>query len=91
MVGPGDLIKSTTGQATVAAVNTANTTVNAGQLTADSISTGTLSIKAGAKVTISPIPSGPGGTPLAQKNLKSTCHCTRPGRGKAVYRFDYST
>jgi uncharacterized repeat protein (TIGR01451 family) len=61
MNGPGNLIKSTAGQATAGTVATANAAVNAGHLVADSIVTGTLTIGAGAKITISPIPGSNAG------------------------------
>ncbi len=70
--GTGDLLKTTPGQATVGTVNTANTTVSGGELIADSIFTGTLTVGPGATVTIAPIAGGPLGThplfPLAENN-----------------------
>ncbi len=69
ITGPGDLQKTTTGQATVGSVNTANTTVIAGELIADSIFTGTLTVGPGATVTITPIADGPQGTLLLQNTL----------------------
>jgi len=57
--GTGDLLKTTTGQATVGTVNTTNTTVSGGELIADSIVTGTLTVGAGSVVKIAPDPSGP--------------------------------
>ena len=55
IAGPGELIKTTTEQATVSAVNAPNITVDEGNLTAASIAGETLTIGAGATVTISPI------------------------------------
>jgi autotransporter-associated beta strand protein len=77
ITGPGDLQKTTTGLATTGVVNTSNVSVEAGQLTATSISTGTLTIGAGSIVTITPIPGGPLAanstlTPLATRALRPT-------------------
>jgi hypothetical protein len=69
MNGPGILTKSTAGQATAGTVATANAVVNAGHMVAESIVTGILTIHAGAKITISPIPgnnAGVAGTSSAQ-------------------------
>ncbi len=60
--GTGDLLKTTSAQATVGIVNTANTTVSGGELIADSIFTGVLTVSPGATVTIAPIAGGPLGT-----------------------------
>ena len=59
IVGPGGLQKTTTGQATTGVVSTSNVTVDAGQLTATSINTGTLTLGPGTRITIAPIPGGP--------------------------------
>jgi hypothetical protein len=58
LAGPGEIYKTTGGEASVTDINNSNTTVSQGSLTATSIITGTLTIGAGAKVTISPITSG---------------------------------
>jgi hypothetical protein len=75
IVGPGSIQKTTTGQATTGNVSAANVTVSAGQLTASSIYTGTLTIGAGATVTIAAIPGGPLAansdlTPLSTRALR---------------------
>jgi hypothetical protein len=57
--GPGTLLKTTTGQASITSINNANTAINAGNLSANSITTGTLTLGAGAVLTINPIPGGP--------------------------------
>jgi hypothetical protein len=62
ITGSGALTKNTTGQAGVTAINNANTTVNGGTLTADSIITGTLTIGAGTTITIAAIAGGPSST-----------------------------
>jgi hypothetical protein len=72
LAGPGNLQKTTTGQATAGIVNTPNVTVNAGQLTATSIHTGTLTIGAGSKVTIAPIVSGIVSGLLTDLSLQNT-------------------
>ncbi len=59
IVGPGDLQKNTDAQATTGAVSAPNVTVNGGQLTATSVSTGTLTLKPGTTLTIAPLPGGP--------------------------------
>ena len=65
LAGPGAILKTTSGQAGVAVINNTNTTVEAGELAADSITTGTLTIGAGAVVTINAIPGGPTSTSVA--------------------------
>jgi hypothetical protein len=65
LAGPGAILKTTSGQAGVAAINNTNTTVEAGELTANSITTGTLTIGAGAVVTINAISGGPTSTSAA--------------------------
>jgi hypothetical protein len=77
VVGPGGLEKSTTAAATLGNVSASNVTVSGGQLTANSIATNTLTIGAGAKVTIAPIAGGPLAansalTPLAASALRPT-------------------
>lgn len=69
IAGPGELIKTSTEQATVDAVNTSNVTVSDGQLTATSIVTGNLTIGAGVTLTIATIPSGPLSAPDLKTNL----------------------
>ena len=74
IVGPGGLLKTTTGQSTTGVVTTSNVTVEAGQLTATSINTGTLTLKPGTRITIAPIPGGPTAgdvlTPIATPALQ---------------------
>jgi hypothetical protein len=57
--GPGTLIKTTAGQASIAAVNNTNTTISAGSLSVNSLVTGTLTLAAGTTLTIAAIPGGP--------------------------------
>jgi hypothetical protein len=59
LAGPGAIHKTTSGQADIAAINNTNTTVEEGKLTANSITTGTLTIGAGTVVTINAISGGP--------------------------------
>ena len=59
IVGPGGLQKTTTGQATTGVVTASNVTIEAGQLTATSINTGTLTLRPGSRITIAHIPGGP--------------------------------
>ena len=59
IVGPGSLLKTTDGQATTGDVSAPNVTIDAGQLTATSIITGTLTLAAGTRLTIAPITGGP--------------------------------
>ena len=65
LAGPGALPKTTTGQATTGIVNASNVSVDAGQLTANSIYTDALDIGTGATVIIAPVA---GGGPLAAQN-----------------------
>lgn len=58
LAGPSALTKNTARQATTGGVNTSNITVNADQLTVTSINSGTLTIGAGATLTIAPITGG---------------------------------
>ena len=75
IVGPGGLQKTTSAQATAGAVSAPNVTIAAGQLTATSINTGTLTLSAGTTLTIAAIPGGPsasgGLTPLAARALQA--------------------
>jgi endoglucanase len=59
IVGPGGLQKTTNAQATTWVVSAPSVTVTAGQLTATSINTGTLTLGAGTTLTIAAIPGGP--------------------------------
>jgi hypothetical protein len=59
IVGPGGLRKTTSAQAATGAVSASSVTVDAGQLTATSINTGTLTLGAGTTLTIAAIPGGP--------------------------------
>jgi len=79
ITGTGNLLKTTTGQATVGIVNTSNVTVNAGQLTATSITTGTLTIGAGCRLTIAPNLSGPLETISSQNSLTEPLIADRLG------------
>jgi hypothetical protein len=69
ITGAGTLAKNTNAQAAATTINNASTAINQGTLTVDSIFSGTLTIGAGATLTIAAIPGGPsadgGLTPLA--------------------------
>ncbi|MBN2578459.1 MAG: cadherin repeat domain-containing protein, partial [Pirellulales bacterium] len=54
LAGPGELVKTTSGSADAGLINAANVTVEAGQLTAASITTGTLTIGGGAAAAKAP-------------------------------------
>jgi O-glycosyl hydrolase len=69
IVGPGSVQKTTSAQATAGAISAPSVTVANGQLTASSVNSGTLTLGAGATLTIAAIPGGPSAdgdlTPLA--------------------------
>jgi hypothetical protein len=69
IVGPGDLQKTSASEAAAGAVNVPNVIVQGGQLTVTSVYAGTLTVAAGATVTIAPIASGPLGAPVAQNDI----------------------
>ena len=77
LAGPGALVKTTTGRADAGSVNTSSVTVNEGELTADSIFCGTLTVAAGGTVTINPLPGGPMAT-LAPSAITNAALITEP-------------
>ena len=74
IVGPGGLQKTTAAQATAGAISAPNVTLGAGELTATSIITGTLTLGPGTTLTIAAIPGGPSASrvlrPLAARSLQ---------------------